>query len=153
MFFHLCSPVKTIKIHLPFRQIFFLNPDNIKKPWQSSHLLSFCNYLQSSTRKYDQKFVSTSVCLHEQSTKTVRNCFKERLLDVDFDVFLMIFFLSIYERLNQLLTGWNVVCLIDLEYNIFVQEHFYMIIQPFITINFQWFCGFSTKSKMATNLT
>ena len=105
MFFHLCSPVKTIKIHLPFRQIFFWNPDNIKKPWQSSHLLSFCNYLQSSTRKYDQKFVSTSVCLHEQSTKTVRNCFKERLLDVDFDFFLMIFF-SKYIRASESTFDW-----------------------------------------------
>ena len=153
MFFHLCSPVKTIKIHLPFRQIFLFESWQYSISLQSSTLLSFCNYLQSSTRKHDQKFVSTSVCSHEQSRQTVRNCFKERLLDVDFDFFYDFFFLSIYERLNQLLTGWNVVCSIDLEYNIFVQEHFYVIIQPFITINFQWFCGFSTKSKMATSLT
>ena len=54
-------------------------------------LLSFCNYLQWSTKKYDQKFVSTSVCLHEQSKRTVRNFFKKRLLDVDFDVLIFDF--------------------------------------------------------------
>ena len=71
-------------------------------------LLSFCNYLQWSTKKYDQKFVSTSVCLHEQSKQTVRNFFKERLLAVDFDFFLffiLIIFYIFFERLNQLFTG------------------------------------------------
>ena len=44
--------------------------------------------------------------------------------------FIFIFFFIFFERLNQLLTGWNVVCSIDLEYNLFNQNHFYMIIQP-----------------------
>ena len=43
--------------------------------------------------------------------------------------FILIFFIF-FERLNQLLTGWNVVCSIDLEYNLFNQNHFYIIIQP-----------------------
>ena len=52
MFFHLCSPVKTIKIYLPFRQIFlFLNPDNIQKLWQPViyyHSVIICSRLQEN---------------------------------------------------------------------------------------------------------
>ena len=51
-------------------------------------------------------------------------------MDFDFFIFDFDFFFIFFERLNQLLTGWNVVCSIDLEYNLFNQNHFYVIIQP-----------------------
>ena len=36
-------------------------------------------------------------------------------------LFFILIFLIFFERLNQLLTGWNVVCSIDLEYNLLIK--------------------------------
>lgn len=62
--------------------------------------------MQWSTKKYDQKFVSTSVCLHEQSKRTVRNFFKKRLLDVDFDFFIFDFDFFYIFRASESTVDW-----------------------------------------------
>ena len=62
--------------------------------------------MQWSTKKYDQKFVSTSVCLHEQSKRTVRNYFKERLLAVDFDFFIFYFDFFYIFRASESTVDW-----------------------------------------------
>ena len=62
--------------------------------------------MQWSTKKYDQKFVSTSVCLHEQSKRTVRNYFKERLLAVDFDFLIFDFDFFYIFRASESTVDW-----------------------------------------------